>query len=233
MNRQRRSSKACDHCREAKSKCEQESDPEGCKRCKENLLRCTSQIPSRRRGPPKGYLHLVETKMHELEAVMGVMLSIPDPRLQEIIGSLSKDELCSSVFAKVSDSPFGPHAIQNFLEDIPDCNETPSPKPTNAWQKYALRKYVQEQIIKKRPHNDLSEINLLQFPMIQQEQISSPLGSDSGSSFSIPITSSDAGSSNSITLKLPYRKQVNPQQLWSEWMDWTGHDLSNTVQWPA
>jgi len=82
--------------------------------------------------------------MHELEAVMGVILSIPDPSVQEALESLSRDSFASGVINKVSLSPFGPTAMQKSAEQYlsePNC-PTPPPQPTNAWQLYALRKYV-------------------------------------------------------------------------------------------
>lgn len=58
--------------------------------------------------------------MHELEAVMGVLLSIPDPGFQQVIKSLNcQDELIKNVFSEVSASPFGPHAIQEVLNLFP------------------------------------------------------------------------------------------------------------------
>lgn len=165
----RRASKACDHCREAKSKCVKNVTGEGCKRCEENNLACTSQTPARRRGPPKGYLHLVEAHMHELEAVMGVILSIPDPSVQEALESLSRDSFASGVINKVSLSPFGPTAMQKSAEQYlsePNC-PTPPPQPTNAWQLYALRKYVSTTGLNmdSPPPLDLTASTLYQFEL--------------------------------------------------------------------
>jgi len=226
----RRASKACDHCREAKSKCVKNVTGEGCKRCEENNLACTSQTPARRRGPPKGYLHLVEAHMHELEAVMGVILSIPDPSVQEALESLSRDSFASGVINKVSLSPFGPTAMQKSAEQYlsePNC-PTPPPQPTNAWQLYALRKYVSTTGLNmdSPPPLDLTASTLYQFadaerPLeelptadlesaISSLTAMSPISSSSGSLFTprsgdVPFPSLD-----------PNTKQN--EALWMNWM---------------
>ena len=58
--------------------------------------------------------------MHALEAVLGVLLSIPDPHLQEIIRTLNQDELFDTIITKVVSSPFGPHAIQDSAQKYPN-----------------------------------------------------------------------------------------------------------------
>jgi len=240
----RRITKACDQCREAKSRCERrgsKDSTERCKRCKETLLKCTSRLPSRRRGPPKGYLQLVETKMHELEAVMGVLLSIPDPGLQQVIRSLDhQDELINSVFSKVTASPFGPHAIQEALnvvhaDSYMNAVPSPPPKPTNTWQRHVLRKHVQAQITAKGLFNNLvtSEIGPYQFPHTAEEQFDLKLetgGSDSGSSSSKLFMMGDSGSSISpISLNLT-EEQERPRTL-SAFMDFSDLDLDISCPW--
>jgi hypothetical protein len=58
--------------------------------------------------------------MHELEAIVGLLLSIPDANLQDIINTLSRsDEFAHNILSKVSSSPFGPIAIQDYIESFP------------------------------------------------------------------------------------------------------------------
>jgi len=170
MAHARRVSKACDHCREAKSKCDKKVQGKACKRCEECHLDCTSAIPARRRGPPKGYLHLVETQMHELEAVIGVILSIPDPSIQKALETLSQDEFASGVLNKVSSSPFGPLAIRELAAKYPVKSgaTSPPPKATNAWQLHALENYLSVQ----KKQNPPADINLSLTPLYRFENAS-------------------------------------------------------------
>lgn len=37
---------------------------------------CTFLGPSRKRGPPKGYIDAIEARLHQTEAVLGIILSL-------------------------------------------------------------------------------------------------------------------------------------------------------------
>lgn len=39
-------------------------------------LECTFLGPSRKRGPPKGYIDAIEARLHQTEAVLGIVLSL-------------------------------------------------------------------------------------------------------------------------------------------------------------
>jgi hypothetical protein len=39
------------------------------------LLECTSLGPSRKRGPPKGYIDAIEARLHQTEALVGILLA--------------------------------------------------------------------------------------------------------------------------------------------------------------
>ena len=39
-------------------------------------LECTFLGPSRKRGPPKGYIDAIEARLHQTEAVLGIILSL-------------------------------------------------------------------------------------------------------------------------------------------------------------
>lgn len=74
----RRSSKACDQCRKYKCKCERSNPNEPCKNCVMLGTQCTFSGPSRKRGPPKGYIDAIEARLHQTEAL--TLQRIPWPR---------------------------------------------------------------------------------------------------------------------------------------------------------
>ncbi|KAK7019960.1 Zn(2)-C6 fungal-type domain-containing protein [Favolaschia claudopus] len=71
----RRSSKACDQCRKSKCKCERPGPGEPCRSCVVLGTECTSLGPSRKRGPPKGYIDAIEARLHQTEALVGILLA--------------------------------------------------------------------------------------------------------------------------------------------------------------
>jgi len=44
--------------------------------CSPATLECTFLGPSRKRGPPKGYIDAIEARLHQTEAVLGIILSL-------------------------------------------------------------------------------------------------------------------------------------------------------------
>ncbi|KAI0068074.1 hypothetical protein BV25DRAFT_1875230 [Artomyces pyxidatus] len=105
----KRSSRACDQCRKTKSKCERfQGDNEPCKSCSLAGVACTFLGPSFKRGPPKGYIHAIEQRWHQVESVLGAILSSPDPQVQKLIVNLRKDDLARDVLTRVDAGPFGP-----------------------------------------------------------------------------------------------------------------------------
>lgn len=85
---------ACDQCRKLKCKCERTGLNIPCRNCvtlnagqyiASSALRfvrllgtseCTFLGPSRKRGPPKGYINAIEARLHQTEAVLGIILSL-------------------------------------------------------------------------------------------------------------------------------------------------------------
>ncbi|EAU83952.2 hypothetical protein CC1G_09834 [Coprinopsis cinerea okayama7 len=98
----RRSSKACDQCRKSKCKCERSGPNEPCKSC---ILLGTR--PSRKRGPPKGYIDAIEARLHQTEALVGIMLATKDPRARSLLEDMAKDPLGREIINRVDNSPYG------------------------------------------------------------------------------------------------------------------------------
>ncbi|KAF5313415.1 hypothetical protein D9611_008569 [Ephemerocybe angulata] len=103
----RRSSKACDQCRKSKCKCERTSANEPCKSCIMLGTPCTFLGPSRKRGPPKGYIDAIEARLHQTEALVGIMLATKDPRAHSLLEDLAKDPLAKEIISRVDNSPYG------------------------------------------------------------------------------------------------------------------------------
>ncbi|KAG0144126.1 hypothetical protein CROQUDRAFT_47765 [Cronartium quercuum f. sp. fusiforme G11] len=94
----RRSSKACDNCRKSKCKCTRTPDPNGvipttgpCQNCLTTGTECTFNGASRKRGPPKGYIEAIESRLHRMEALLGGLLQNDDPRAQALLSELIGD----------------------------------------------------------------------------------------------------------------------------------------------
>lgn len=100
----RRTSKACDNCRKSKCKCTRTPDQNGvipttgpCQNCATTGIECTFNGTSRKRGPPKGYIEAIESRLHRMEALLGGLLENDDPRAQalfsELVGDIEVREL--------------------------------------------------------------------------------------------------------------------------------------------
>ncbi|KAI0832814.1 hypothetical protein BC628DRAFT_1348418 [Trametes gibbosa] len=122
----RRSTRACDHCRRTKSKCEQPRGGPGqrsCLACAALGLSCTFIEPTHKRGPPKGYILALERRLHQVEALLGTIISSDDPRARSLVQDLSRDRLASHIINKVHVGPFGPagrakHPFSTTKEDF-------------------------------------------------------------------------------------------------------------------
>ncbi|KAF8624664.1 hypothetical protein AX17_006995 [Amanita inopinata Kibby_2008] len=103
----RRSSKACDQCRKSKCKCERSAPGDACKSCVMLGIPCTFLGPSRKRGPPKGYIDAIEARLHQMEALLGIIISSTDSRAQTLLRDLAKDPLAKEIINRVDNSPYG------------------------------------------------------------------------------------------------------------------------------
>jgi hypothetical protein len=51
---------------------------------------CTFLGPSRKRGPPKGYIDAIEARLHQTEALVGILLAVNDSRASSLLDDLSQ-----------------------------------------------------------------------------------------------------------------------------------------------
>ncbi|KAI0800103.1 fungal-specific transcription factor domain-containing protein [Fomes fomentarius] len=103
----RRSSKACDQCRKSKCKCERSSPQDPCRNCVMLGTQCTFLGPSRKRGPPKGYIDAIEARLHQTEALLGILLNSKDSRAKTVLEDLAEDPLAKEIITRVDNSPYG------------------------------------------------------------------------------------------------------------------------------
>lgn len=54
------------------------------------FVACTFLGPSRKRGPPKGYIDAIEARLHQTEALLGIMISSADERAQSLLKDISQ-----------------------------------------------------------------------------------------------------------------------------------------------
>lgn len=101
----KRGSRACDRCRKLKSKCEATSGNK-CKNCATAGTPCTYQGPSFKRGPPKGYIHAIEQRWHQVECILGSLMAIP--QAQNVVSQLRADSFANSILDRVDSGPYGP-----------------------------------------------------------------------------------------------------------------------------
>ncbi|KIJ66200.1 hypothetical protein HYDPIDRAFT_26571 [Hydnomerulius pinastri MD-312] len=108
LSTRKRSSRACDQCRKTKSKCEPSSTPGTCKSCAVGGNTCTFLGPSYKRGPPKGYIQAIEQRWHQVESLLGAVLTCPDRRVQDLLADIRQDDLAREILNRVDTGPFGP-----------------------------------------------------------------------------------------------------------------------------
>ncbi|KAF9448449.1 hypothetical protein P691DRAFT_792603 [Macrolepiota fuliginosa MF-IS2] len=68
---------------------------------------CTFLGPSRKRGPPKGYIDAIEARLHQTEALVGIILASKDQRAQSLLRDIAKDSLAKEIITRVDNSPYG------------------------------------------------------------------------------------------------------------------------------
>ncbi|CCM04446.1 uncharacterized protein FIBRA_06626 [Fibroporia radiculosa] len=127
----KRGTRACDRCRKLKSKCEPTTGDK-CKNCAAANISCTFQGPSFKRGPPKGYIHAIEQRWHQVECILATIMVTP--QAQDIISELRSDPFSRAILDRVESGPYGPGArehqsqtskSENFYATImgaPDAN---------------------------------------------------------------------------------------------------------------
>ncbi|TRM66257.1 fungal-specific transcription factor domain-containing protein [Schizophyllum amplum] len=89
------------------SKCERGPTDSQCKSC---ALAGTG--PSYKRGPPKGYIHAIEQRWHQVESLLGALIQCRDPKVQDLVQTMRQDELAREIIDRVDMGPYGPSGRQ-------------------------------------------------------------------------------------------------------------------------
>lgn len=62
--------------------------------------------PSYKRGPPKGYIHAIEQRWHQVESLLGAIIQCPEPRVQRLVAELRQDDLAREIINRVDMGPY-------------------------------------------------------------------------------------------------------------------------------
>ncbi|CAI2163370.1 7660_t:CDS:2 [Funneliformis geosporum] len=79
--KRRRVARACDTCRRKKVRCDgvqPDSDPPSCTNCKAYGYECAFIDAPKKRGPPKGYIEALETRLQRMESILGGLVQSGD-----------------------------------------------------------------------------------------------------------------------------------------------------------
>ncbi|KAH9944251.1 fungal-specific transcription factor domain-containing protein [Epithele typhae] len=113
---------ACDRCRKIKSKCEVGTD-ERCQNCEIAGTRWSAPVflpmrtgPSFKRGPPKGYIHSIEQRWHQVECILATIME--SPGAQAIMTDLRGDSFASAILDRVQAGPYGSRGRMNSRHDL-------------------------------------------------------------------------------------------------------------------
>lgn len=80
--------------------------------------------PSYKRGPPKGYIHAIEQRWHQVESVLGAILASPSPEVKSLIKNLRKDSLANDILTRVDAGPFVRPSLSFRLRINPAAHAT-------------------------------------------------------------------------------------------------------------
>jgi len=100
------------------------------------ITACTFLGPSRKRGPPKGYIDAIEARLHQTEALVGIMLASRDPRAQSLLRDIARDPFAHEIIARVDASPYGVKGrSKDLVASTSKKHESSSTHhPSNEWQ---------------------------------------------------------------------------------------------------
>ncbi|KAI0719947.1 fungal-specific transcription factor domain-containing protein [Cerioporus squamosus] len=154
----KRGTRACDRCRKIKSKCEPGSGTadDKCKNCEVANTRAASTPPgpSFKRGPPKGYIHSIEQRWHQVECILATVME--SPRAQDIIKDLRSDAFASAILDRVQAGPYGSRNRLQRLEPNSESYyasliEVPNHAPARDDRRSRRQSRVSREIVSQDP----------------------------------------------------------------------------------
>ncbi|KAG9304377.1 hypothetical protein G9A89_019939 [Geosiphon pyriformis] len=128
-HKRQRVSKACDTCRRKKVKCD--GVQPRCGNCGAFNFDCTYNDTTKKRGPPKGYIEAIETRLHRMESLLGGLVQSNDPRAEAVLAELMQDDLGTSLRRSSTGRP----DYSSWSFNSSNSNSAPSPSESDAAQK--------------------------------------------------------------------------------------------------
>ncbi|KAG0330454.1 hypothetical protein BGZ99_003025 [Dissophora globulifera] len=115
-NQQKRSkiTKACDNCRRRRVKCD--GVPDGCGGCKAAKTQCVYTTSNTKRGPPKGYVEVIEDRLGKIE---NMLTSIVKKKNTASTSTIDKGK----AVARSSAAPTAPALSHSDSDDSPNEDE--------------------------------------------------------------------------------------------------------------
>ncbi|KZS89486.1 hypothetical protein SISNIDRAFT_458686 [Sistotremastrum niveocremeum HHB9708] len=150
-----RTTKACDRCRASRIKCEPSRQENACRACLSHEVECVFTSPTRKRGPPKGHLRMLENQLYEAEAVIGILQSLPDESFRSAFREMAGDPIAGRVLQRIAQAPygrFGPDQDQEYYETRESDNETTGSGHSRAAQQAGPSVEWQDQMIARIAH---------------------------------------------------------------------------------
>ncbi|ORY04154.1 hypothetical protein K493DRAFT_59036 [Basidiobolus meristosporus CBS 931.73] len=124
--KRQRVSRACDNCRRKKVRCDGAQPI--CSNCKTIGIECTYNDTTKKRGPPKGYIEAIESRLHRMEHILGGLVQ-GDPRTAEnVIAELRKleeDPEATSVTSTRNHSRSKSSDLKEYREQKDNVTDSP------------------------------------------------------------------------------------------------------------
>ncbi|KAJ2702754.1 hypothetical protein H4218_000684 [Coemansia sp. IMI 209128] len=98
--KRQRVSRACDRCRRKKTKCDAKRPT--CTHCQAISASCTYLDAAKKRGPPKGYIEVIENRLHKVEELLRGLVTSDSAAARHVLEALSAPD--SDGLAVVTDS---------------------------------------------------------------------------------------------------------------------------------
>ncbi|KAH7051927.1 fungal-specific transcription factor domain-containing protein [Linnemannia elongata] len=109
--------KACDNCRRRRVKCD--GVPDGCGGCKAAKTQCVYTTSNTKRGPPKGYVEVIEDRLGKIENMLTSIV-----RKKKVVNSTAAQSSSSDTKAHRSTSSSAtPHPDSHLHNDNDDDND--------------------------------------------------------------------------------------------------------------
>ncbi|CAG8529255.1 1307_t:CDS:2 [Cetraspora pellucida] len=116
-SKRRRVARACDACRRKKVRCDgvqSGSDPPSCTNCRIYNYECSFIDAPKKRGPPKGYIEALETRLQRMESVLGNLVQS---------GNLPESVINSNLeWININENSFK----NNIGNNLPKSHDSPS-----------------------------------------------------------------------------------------------------------